>query len=250
VVRSVTKAIRHLLWLAPQPIVGQMWVMRWGAIFGKGWTGLDSRRRRERPGPGTAHRRVASNTSQMATAESQRFGPRAVAGAFCLLVLSTAIACATSSSVVPTVTSTGPSISVAPTTTEASAFSATPGEPTSSPKSSGTPSMGLSEADAISMARVYSGDPNAQVREAISGTFEDVYAALVHVPPGDSKPSVDDQRLVWGVEFVQQIDFCPYLSTDCYLRPALRSVWIDYVTGDFVQASTYSPAPGEPLPPD
>jgi len=49
---------------------------------------------------------------------------------------------------------------------------------------------------------------------------------------------------------VQQIDFCPYLSTDCYLRPALRSVWIDYVTGDFVQASTYSPAPGEPLPPD
>ena len=186
----------------------------------------------------------------MATAESQHFGPGTVAGAFCLLLLSTVIACATSASVVPTVTSPDPSISVTPTTTVSSSLSATPGEPTSSPKSSGAPSTGLSEADAISMARVYSSDPNAQAREAVSGTFQDVYAALVHVPPGDTKPSVDDQRMVWGVEFVQQMDFCPYLSTDCYMRPALTSVWIDFVTGDFVQASTYSPAPGEPLPTD
>jgi len=86
------------------------------------------------------------------------------------------------------------------------------------------------------------------VRRAISGPFDEVFATMGHQPTFGSPPPISEPGLVWGIEFVVNIEFCPPMSDNCNMRTGLRSVFVNYETGDFVQSASYIPPPGYPLP--
>jgi hypothetical protein len=120
---------------------------------------------------------------------------------------------------------------------------ATPSVPTAASAAA----AGLTESQARDMAREFAGD--APVWTTMSGTFESVFAALAHRPGRQHQPRPGEfglDRLVWGVQFKISMDLCGPQGGTCEERDALRTIFIDYETGEWLRTSTY--APNGPLP--
>lgn len=113
---------------------------------------------------------------------------------------------------------------------------------------------GLTEAQAIEAARqdLSTADQDAPVWATMAGSYGEVYASLAHRPNDDEQPPpagpdrLDDP--VWGISFHVSVEVCPPLGRTCETRDGLRTVLIDYVTGERLRTTTYGPPPGDPLP--
>jgi hypothetical protein len=117
-----------------------------------------------------------------------------------------------------------------------------------------TPSAaGLSEDEAVATARTFL--PQAQSAAADvwatrAGSFVDVFS-VARRPTHVEQPIPDDVapgRMVWAVQFKLPIELCGPGASDCQDRMVLRTIFIDFSSGEFLRASTFGPAPGEPLP--
>ena len=113
--------------------------------------------------------------------------------------------------------------------------------------------VGLTEAQAIEAARQYLSEAHedAPVWATMAGTYEEVYASLVHRPSNDEQPPpagpdrLDDP--VWGIQFQVTLDICAP-SGACEVRQGLGTLLIGYGNGKLLRQSTIAPSPGDPLP--
>lgn len=113
------------------------------------------------------------------------------------------------------------------------------------------PPGGLTEAEAIAAARQFLPDDAAAVWATMPGTFLAVYDALAHRPTYLEQPAPDGialDRLVWGVQFKVSVEVCGPAGGTCEIRDGLRTIVIDYETGEWLRTSTYAPNPAVPLP--
>ena len=63
-------------------------------------------------------------------------------------------------------------------------------------------------------------------------------AAIRHLPDGR-----EPDRLVWAVDFTAEVEICPPTAGPCEKRPAETQVFLDYLTGEFLESSTAAPPP-------
>lgn len=113
------------------------------------------------------------------------------------------------------------------------------------------PRGGLTESEAIAAARQFLPDDAAQHWATMPGTFETVFEALVHRPTYLEQPAPEGiglDRMVWGVEFKVPVEICPPPGGTCETRDGLRTIIIDYATGEWLRTSTFAPSPGDSLP--
>jgi hypothetical protein len=98
------------------------------------------------------------------------------------------------------------------------------------------PSSSVSEQRAIELAQAHTSSTTlVSVR---SGRFADLNT---DTNVGAGYPIKPDD-LVWAVQFSGDITICNPLGT-CYSpRPSTTTVFLDYATGDFRTAETFSPA--------
>lgn len=140
----------------------------------------------------------------------------------------------------PQLAGLGPSAGTSPTP---SAPVATP-----TPSASTLPSDGISRAKAIALSSQHVSDRMALV-SAESGRFSDVELL---VPGGVGDRSIAPDRWVWAVIYQGEIIICPPLPAPsasagqvelaaCAGFQGSTTVLLDYVTGDFLGASTYAP---------
>jgi hypothetical protein len=102
----------------------------------------------------------------------------------------------------------------------------------------------ISRDEAITIAR-QSVPADAVLQTASSGLLSDL------IPSGQDRrlnPSaIAADRAVWAVEFEIQLKICRPDGSGC-LQPRVgwRTVYLDYVTGAFLEATTYSPPTASP----
>lgn len=154
--------------------------------------------------------------------------------------------------------STAPSASRHEPVRPASAASEVVPQDLGTPRSSspsGSPNSGLTEAEAIAVARSFLADDerNAPVWGAESGLFSEIYWDLAHKPADleqPSDPGIPAGTQAWGIEFKVTIEICgpPSEASTCQVREAIRTVFVDQFSGDWLRTSTYSPASNAPFP--
>jgi hypothetical protein len=137
------------------------------------------------------------------------------------------------------------------TTSPSAALSA---EPASTPGAVSPPvgSAGLSESAAVEAARHFlpEAETAAERWATQSGTFVDVFESLAHRPAHVQQPPIDDiatDRLVWGVQFRTTLEICGPAGGACETHEGLRTIFVDYHSGEWLRTSTFAPSPGEPL---
>lgn len=114
-------------------------------------------------------------------------------------------------------------------------------------------SGGLAEAEAVVVARAFlpeSDRDEADVWATKSGSFAEVYS-LARRPTYVDQPIPEEvaaDRMVWAVQFRLPIEICGPPPSECQHRVALRTIFVDFSSGELLRASTFAPAPGEPLP--
>lgn len=126
-------------------------------------------------------------------------------------------------------------------------------EPTEQVDPTDAPDNGITEDEAIELARAsFTDDPDsAPFRVALAGEFGEVYVALVDRRSVPEQPLPDDvaaDQEVWGVQFEVTLEICGPEGVECEERPGIRTVFLNYDSGEWLKTSDYGPAPGMPLP--
>jgi hypothetical protein len=112
-----------------------------------------------------------------------------------------------------------------------------------SPAQGNTGAGGITAAAATAIARSHV-QPDAVLVSAVAGKYSDVYT-IRHL--GDTLDQPD--RMVWAVTFGADIEICPPPqpqpqpnAAPCSTRPGQIQVFLDYLTGEFLESATFSPA--------
>ena len=74
---------------------------------------------------------------------------------------------------------------------------------------------------------------------AVAGKYRDVFT----IPRAEDRYVDKPDRLVWAVTFNADFEICPPNGAPCWSpRPGQIQVILDYLTGEFLQSSWFSPA--------
>jgi hypothetical protein len=96
-----------------------------------------------------------------------------------------------------------------------------------------SPTGGIDQGQAITSARDH------VAMATMTGAVVESQGAM----PGESSGASGTPRWVWAVSFSGDVTICNPLGACQSLRPATSTVYLDYMTGSFIETSTVSSAP-------
>jgi hypothetical protein len=95
------------------------------------------------------------------------------------------------------------------------------------------PTGGIDQAQAITFARDH------VAMATMTGAVVESHGAL----PSETSSASGALRWVWAVSFLGDVSICNPLGACQSPRPATSTVYLDYMTGSFIETSTDSSAP-------
>jgi hypothetical protein len=105
---------------------------------------------------------------------------------------------------------------------------------------------GLSEKQAVELARPRLAHPESEVARTMAGPYLDVFAALSNRPGNQPDPEFPaGTEWVWGIKFNSDIEICGPAPASgegdgCEVRRGQVTVFLDYGTGTWLRTTSFA----------